>query len=998
MDRVKKITNPTSGRQMKFLDQTHKRLIRGGQMPVPFGYSINDRRHVVKMFDPDFFLTPDQYEFVAPRLTPDERLARRMNAARAIQGHWRRKMNNDVVITSVMDGIDGPTSVQKLWNRLAKSLESIRGTYYVYVKFYKDGEGQKRFIGVSTNKKSDLREELFKTFLAYPEFQGEGVVRLFLYKQEKGVDYHLNLRDGEYNCLIKSIRDTLLASNDKRKTQKLRRLDEYNTKYYDCGVPRTAIPEIAGGVNVNVSIANALGDRVYSYQYSSGHYPTVKYIIPYDGHVDAFVDDAFDLRAKEIQYCQDLQKSFEEHKGWKVCQYEGDKTTIKYWYNATTLFKAAEAEEIDGGDPYINTRRDAMIKEFMDDHQIFFNSIYKSKCPDLFDFVESAVHYISGDYVFQDNMAGIGELFEGDRQEDNMPWSIFLNFDKLTCYDRNKGYAAFALNNYYQAYKFPATGKLEFYSVDGLPTEPIIKRCGFCQIKDISFVGCPPNVRKYLERVEYLIERRIYPNPVLSFFWDNGVRFSVMATAYTNWQTDLAFTEAQIKEKWFQHIIGIFDSKEEYKTAYMHVPNKAERQHLMLYSADRICHHDDKVLKFKIARKELRNNCHLAAFMLGYHAIGMFDRLFSVPYEEVVYFRVDWISCKKPQAFDIGTAVGQWKIEAKTGVKEINPTAFTSFKKDYTAVPEVKLSAQKLRFWKINVTAGPAGSGKTSQKIKKFDNMDERLFNAVVALPNNDLKKRFAKEFGVKCSTLHKLFLINSDGNNNGGIKIAEYANVIIDESSMLPVEYMDKILATAEKHHVNLHFLGDLDLQTGNVFQLPPVNSSVFLTHPVFRTKDARFFRKTVNHRQQADPEFAAYLDGIRGKSNEEVKATLKRFARVGLPNVIELYTDGDVIIASVNSICKDINEQLAERRETLRVKYKKTTKTTAKNEIAFVKKEDFDDKTMDLAFATTIHLAQGATLEGRVFVIARRLFEENMLYVALSRAKKADQIVVVI
>lgn len=993
MDRAQ-ITNPLTGRKIRFLDQTHKRLIRAGVVPLPFGYSITERGHVVKLFDSDFFVAPDLYEFLT-RPTQAERLTQRTTAAQTIQRLWRRKQDRDIVITRTMDGIDGPTSVQRLWLLLKDSVERTRGVYYVYVRFYRDGEAQQRFIGVSTDKLSDLKNELFKTFLAYPEFQGEGVVRLFLYKQEKGADYSLTLRDGEYNCFIKAIRDTLMASNDKRKPQKLRVIEELNQQYFEGGVPREHIPAIAGKVYCNVQITNPIGDVVYSYQYSSGHYPTIKYVIPYDGHVDAFVEDAFDLRNKEIVYCKNLQKEFEAYKGWKVCQFEGDKReTIRYWYNATTLFKAAEAEAVDGGDPYVHTRKDALIKEFMEEHQVFFNSIYKSRCPELFDFVERSVQYISGDYVFQDNMTGIGERFEGSGEA---PWSVMLDFDKLTCYDRNKGYAAFRLNKYYQGYKFPATGNLEFYRVEGLPTDPIISRCGFCQIKNISIEGCLPNVRKYMERVEYLIEGRIYPNPVLRFFWDNGVRFTVAATAYTNWKRDLAFTEEQINAYVFHRIIGLLDAKDEFKTAYLHVPDRTERQHLMMYSADKICHHDDKVLKFKIARTEMKNSCHLASFFLGYHAIGMFDKIFNIPYEDVVYFRVDCIGCKKPPPFDLGTTVGQWKIEPKTGMKEIYPTAFTSFKAEFKAVPTIKLTEEKLRFGKINVTTGPAGCGKTSQKIKEFADMDERLFNAVVALPNNDLKKRFAKEFGVKCSTIHKLFMINSDGHNNDGIKIAQYANVIIDESSMLPVEYVDKMLAMAEKHHVNLHFLGDLNVETLDVYQLPPVNSSVFLTHSIFKSKTVRYFKRTVNHRQQADPEFAAYLDGIRGKTNAEVMTTLRRFSHIGLADVARLYRDGDVVISSVNAVCKEINSQLTER-ETLRVKYKKTTKSTAKNEIAFVKREEFDEKTMELAFATTIHLAQGATLEGRVFVVAKRLFEENMLYVALSRAKKAEQIVIVV
>lgn len=67
MDRVQTITNPTTGRRAQYLGQTHRRLIRAGQMPVPFGYVIKDNGHIVKVFDTDFFVDSSGYEF-APRV------------------------------------------------------------------------------------------------------------------------------------------------------------------------------------------------------------------------------------------------------------------------------------------------------------------------------------------------------------------------------------------------------------------------------------------------------------------------------------------------------------------------------------------------------------------------------------------------------------------------------------------------------------------------------------------------------------------------------------------------------------------------------------------------------------------------------------------------------------------------------------------------------------------------------------------------------------------
>lgn len=1004
-----KVVNPTTGRQIEFMKQTHKRLIQSGQMPLPFGYSIDTRGRLVKLFDPDFFITPEQYDFVAPRRSEEEKFARKIvrgalekavkaDTMRSVLREWRARRDGDVIVVGRQYDRD-LGAVHKLWKKLERAMNGLQGVYYIFLKFYRPGEEtHSEFLGSTTDNIKDIKNTVFKRFLGSDGLEN-GMAKIVLYKEEKGADYSLNLKDGDWNCFIKVMWDKVAASNDKRKDKKLAALEELNRKYFDSGVPFSDIPIIAGVVYGNVVIVNPMEKEVYRYTYSTGKYPTYKYVIPYDGHVDAYVEGMFDVRSKKIEYVENLEKTFKAYKGWKVCQLEKTKNNIKhmkYWYNATTLFKSIEVADIDEGDHFIYTKQDALIKEFNEDHQVFFNSMYKSQDPHLFEFVEKAVHYISGDYLFEDNLEPeIGEVQPVN--EDGIGFAS-VNFDKLKCYDMWKAYAAFQQNDYYRRYKFPATGRLEFYSTGGaLETEHIISKCGFSQISNVCTSGCAANVSKILYCTRYLEEGRIYPNPVLRFFWDFGVRFGAVATAYTNFKRDMAFSEEQIDAKIYQKVIGIFDHKEEWRTAYMHVPDKAERQHLMLYSGDRIVHHDNEILKFRIAKKEMRNNCHLAAFMLGYHAINLFGKMFQVPYKDLVYIRVDCIGCKRPcEAFDLGAELGKWKIENKEGWRELNPTSFVNITHRFDYVPEIKLTPKKLSYGKINVVTGEAGSGKTSQRIKAFEGMDERLYNAVVALPNNDLKKRFKNEFGVKVSTLHKLFMINSDGHNNEGVKLGQYANAIIDESSMLPLEYMDKILAMAEKHCVNLHFLGDLNTEDLTVYQLPPVKATVFLAHPIFRSGRVRYYKQKTNYRQQSDPEFARLLNEMRGKPNWEVEQHLGGFAKAKMEDIAGMYQDGDVVISSINDYCKEVNRHL-QGRETLRIKYIKTTKKTAKNETALIPRAEFDEKAMALAFATTIHLAQGATLEGRVFVIVNRMFEENMLYVALSRARRAEQIVIV-
>jgi hypothetical protein len=79
------------------------------------------------------------------------------------------------------------------------------------------------------------------------------------------------------------------------------------------------------------------------------------------------------------------------------------------------------------------------------------------------------------------------------------------------------------------------------------------------------------------------------------------------------------------------------------------------------------------------------------------------------------------------------------------------------------------------------------------------------------------------------------------------------------------------------------------------------------------------------------------------------------------------------------------------------IQIKYTKTTKTHAKNELAIIQQAEYDNKTMQLAFSITNYLCQGLEYSNKVFIVMDRLFEDNMLYVCLSRAKNAEQIYLV-
>lgn len=911
------------------------------------------------------------------------------------------------------------------------------------------------FVGnTRTTTKKEMKQNIH--FILYAIFQKneddvtsftQGVVspinvRLCFIADVKPMEYIHSLRDSEvFNCFLTQMKAWAITNDDKKTYE---RVNALNTRYFQTGVKFTDIPDICSRVHCNVEIYNKLDDKLFEYKYSTGKYKTFKYVITKLDHVETYIEDMFNVSAKKIEYVPDVQQAFNDcGDAWK-CYTKTKDGKLVYFFTHDKVYKHAPTEAFDEGLYFINDQFDLENMRFNKEYELERNVMIKDRDEALFEFVNKANHYVFEIYltenVDQSNITtkqGEWDDLEGKYIEDEEEETT-IDLSSYYAYDQNKNYMSYKTNEYYKQYKFPKTGNFEFYDVGECNMtlcNKILTKTGFAQIGNVDFTQCNENTKKIMQRLQYFKNGGIYTTPSLKFLADNGATFTITRVAFTNWTYTIDFSDEILTNKFYNKIVGMMDMKSDHriiKTVYSDV---TELKDLLYASADKITFYSGNELWFKLPKACVKNNCHISAFILSYAFLAILEPLLKVNYEDIIGVKVDCIITKKnyDHVFKLSKEVGDFKREKK-GDKTLFDCGFINDIEPFEKVAGYKLTDYKLDYKKLNFITGEAGAGKTTRYVATFGETDERVYNALMCFPNNNLKNEFNKKYDRATSTYHKAFMIGSGGEDNDGIKLKYYANAILDEASMISYEHFKQIVKFAYKYCVNLHVVGDYDIVEKKLFQLTPPEGKPFVEwinarhylrcdgstiqtiedgydnhlieggaeNGIYKLLDEDYVygvHLSENYRQGDDKVFTEFLRSCRGQTNKQIIEKLKTYTGVNKIQVNDIskhYKEGDVVLCSVNDYVNKINNIL-KTQDKIQIKYKKTTRTHAKNEMAIVAKDEYDEKTMDLAFSITNHLCQGLEYKNNIFIVMDRLFEDNMLYVCLSRAHKADQVYIV-
>lgn len=549
-------------------------------------------------------------------------------------------------------------------------------------------------------------------------------------------------------------------------------------------------------------------------------------------------------------------------------------------------------------------------------------------------------------------------------------------------------------------------------------------------------------VMNYINKLNiYQINQQIVlPSPELLFIIDLGFKIKIHFGCFSpiGCNFDFEFDDVMINQKdgklpYYSKFCGQLFFKSEYNEVY--------------------CHHDPKLIntfsdnygirQYEVITQSItRLNCHknksiwypqVYAFILSYARMNVMNQLFNISFDNVLRIVGDGI-----YIYDQGAKYNLCEsFRIKSNSLKHNTAAkcfiYTECIDQMNEKWQMEIIGNKLtKFYDQQQIyyIGCGGGGKTYNALT-----DKCFFNVLYVAPSHKLLRAKKNEFpNIKSATLAKLtgskklnkeeyeehkkeklnkylnsFTVKKTGNaleivtkkfndefdkkfkNIGCLPYSEkhYPSVIIcDEVTQYTEGQRKQIISMYPKSKII--FCGDID-KNGIHYQLPNVSGEAF--------KLGDNIVEFNENRRCKDPVLLKKLNAIREriKGNWNKKQLLdfvinkKLFNIVSKDNVHKLYTIDDYILCSKHIY-------IDEWTEKFKGKFNKEKYYVNKNSVNYCNGDivisDVKPPSSDIKHAFTCHAIQGETIKNKIFIDTRNLFENQMLYTALSRAQYGNQI----
>jgi len=517
--------------------------------------------------------------------------------------------------------------------------------------------------------------------------------------------------------------------------------------------------------------------------------------------------------------------------------------------------------------------------------------------------------------------------------------------DKYDSYiDQHKSYTKFKETKYYEGFPkitdFRATDKIQaigYYTVS-------------------KFDWSNSQLREFNAKFGMFRDGCVYFSALLRMLADNGVGLTIVGGC---WGASVDFEfgpEMLVKDEGvarYSRAVGIWARTTTTDDLYM----KCTEEFAAHVRETQDCHYDTVtgVAKFMIPKHRF-HMLHISGAVYAYQQLNLIDQLLELDLASIAEVRVDGIKFLKHDYTLLPTFR---TIDSRSPIQKPS--------EDFLAnnVPYVCEFAPAREHHMTELHVGPGGCGKTHVNL-----MDIGLVKVLYIAPTHKLERVKAREFGC-----HATVLANVLGLMIGGKtcmrKVELYtalANVmIVDEASM--VSDGTRLRLHELYPTVKFLFCGDLG------YQLPPIAGEPML---------AKSFDHVVTHsksRRCVCPKLQSLLDALRSRiDGKNISFDLPR-------STLEGYTTSDLILVHTHKTKDNVNAFVAgDKYRVIR-----TTADFCNGDISLT---DLGSGNCVKQHAFTVHSIQGETVDGTLFIHEECLDDPVMLYTAISRARRFEQI----
>ena len=510
-----------------------------------------------------------------------------------------------------------------------------------------------------------------------------------------------------------------------------------------------------------------------------------------------------------------------------------------------------------------------------------------------------------------------------------------------------------------------------------------------------------------------------YPIEIVQAYYEQGINPVVKSYAYASKVFDIDFSTFTNDQ--FRTFLGKCISKSYDEVWRTKDFMELERARYILQNRIRRITQNGEYYQIEYVSEKIPWNFPVVSSYVKHHQkfnlFKQYNKLIAngiVP----VAINVDGIEIKKPanRLFDIGKKEGCWKVEKVNVMK--GSTAMV-IERDIHPPPNTTVEfSQEHVLPRFLHFSGSGGNGKTEEIIKLNLIYSKLCYMAPThEAVKNLLDRAETMNTKIVANTYHKIFATSSESRDS--FDRSKYTHFILDECSMLSDGVLQMIISKLLPYQ-SLILAGDF-------WQLPCVEGKPIYdnwTNEASETyKKFEIRELTKNWRQQHDSEFFDLCQQLRNPLTEKQSSIIiEKLNKRVVPRNEELpdnSTLDDIHICGVNTqvdyennkhkielgskvicniTCKDMEGKkvpngsigIISCLEENLVKIDWGTSASSFKGLGAVKgKAKFS-----LAYALTIHKAQGKTIKRNVIINPSRLFSKNHLYVALTRATKFDSV----
>lgn len=841
-------------------------------------------------------------------------------------------------------------------NSMYSKIQNIKDTATIKIV----GKGGKIYYQttIDKNNKQTLSKQ-FRDFIMYDsektllDVLPDKTAKVFMVEavKPKGKKVKQSFKQGSFNCLLKPIKDFIEEKIENGKTKKtiqnyqtrLNKVNKLNDKYFDSGVGEENILDVATELQIDINISLPFQDNYISAKSQKKPLRTFNFINTKLHHLDydklSHEDNVAEVTKEELELLTEYLTTNNIYHTYKK-----NLLGINEIKTIDTIYRLAN--------PYSEA-----VNEFEIENNLLDCKICDIKNKDISSFVRQGCH--------------LNQAIDGDGYSTNLQYGKdFLHIDQ------RKAYSQYKMCKYYKGFLGKITDFRECNKIVDV---------GYYRIMNIKFKN--KKLKAFNKWLKIWNNYNVYPSVELQYLQDNGVTFDIIEGCWGS-VIDFDFSDELMNGKtedgirYYCKYVGSMMCGKLTNSFYIKGDDEFIENLVSEVSYDKAFRYGNEV-RIVYNKKSNYHSTHIAGFITSYMRLNMMEQLEQFEPNEIYRIACDGIYYK-PKVVELKNC---FRVEAKNPTMNEAGNSYISNPEDYSYINGERLVVGEWRENnKIEVHTGQGGAGKTHHNL-----IDKGFINPCFYAPSYKLARSKEKDYGCKVSVSQKLTTTDPA---MSGIQ-RRYNNVlIIDEVSMMSNEEKDLIIN--QYPTCKIIFCGDIGYQLpcfqSNKLDEDEENEKEIKRKTPFSVDGMIVIKHEKNHRVECN-KLSEILNTCRLFMSYHQSIKDYVFNIFPTINRDEMNYDykKDIIISSTHKGKDYFTEKYKELEKYYILK---SDRVYGRGEILIEKP---DTKDYEIRHAYTCHSIQGETAKNKIFIDKNKMYENTMIYTAISRAKRFNQIVLV-